>query len=107
MRRTLTYVIIALLTLTLANCGPGLLGPGPPLPGFGPGLEWIAFVVAAVAAVTWLTRSKGATFFQTHDKRRSQASEIIRERYAKGEITREEYLRVANDLDRHENVRGV
>jgi Short C-terminal domain len=107
MRRTLTYVIIALLTLALANCGPGLLPPGPPLPGFGPGLDWIAFVVVAVAAGAWLSRSKWATFFQTPDKRRSQASEILRERYAKGEISREEYLRVANDLDRHDNVREV
>jgi Short C-terminal domain len=107
MRRTLTYVTILLLTLTVANCGPGLHVPGPPPPGLGPGLEWIVFVAVAVAAGAWLSRSKLATFFPNCDKRRSQASEILRERYAKGEISREEYLRVANDLDRHDNVPGV
>jgi putative membrane protein len=107
MKRTLTYLTIVSLTLTVANCGPGLLAPGPPLPGLGPGFEWIALFAIVVAAGAWLSRSRFAAFFQTHDKRRSQAFEILRERYAKGEISREEYLRIANDLDRHENVPGV
>jgi hypothetical protein len=107
MRRTLTYLTIVLLTLTVANCGPGLLAPGPPLPGLGPGIEWIALFAIIVAAGAWLGRSRFAAFFRTHDKRWSQAFEILRERYAKGEISREEYLRIANDLDRHENVAGV
>lgn len=68
MRRTLTYVTIMLLTLTVANCGPGLLAPGPPLPGLGPGFEWIALFAIIVAAGAWLSRSKFATFFQTYDK---------------------------------------
>jgi uncharacterized membrane protein len=107
MRRTLTYVTIVLLTLTVANCGPGLLAPGLPLPGLGPGFEWIALFAVIIAAGAWLSRSRFAAFFQTYDKRRSHAFEILRERYAKGEISREEYLRIANDLDRHENVPGV
>ena len=104
MRHTLTYVTIVLLTLTVANCGPGLLAPGPPFPGLGPGFEWIVLFAIIVAAGAWLSRSKIAAFFPTQDKRRSQAFEILRERYAKGEISREECLRIANDLDRHENV---
>jgi hypothetical protein len=107
MRRTLTYVTIVLLTLTVANCGPGLLAPGPPLPGLGPAFEWIILFAIIIAAGAWLTHSKFAAFFPTQDKRRSQAFEILRERYAKGAISREEYLRIANDLDRHENVPGV
>jgi putative membrane protein len=115
MKRTLTYLTIVLLTLTVANCGPGLLAPGPPLPDLGPGFEWIgpfAIIVAIIVAIVvaagaWLSRSKFSAFFQTYDRRRSQAFDILRERYAKGEISREEYLRIANDLDRHENVPGV
>ena len=107
MRRILTYVTIVLLTLTVANCGPGLLAAGPPLPGLGPGFEWIALFAIIVVAGKWISRSKFAAFFQTYDKRRSAAIEILRERYAKGEISREEYLSIANDLDRHENVPGV
>lgn len=105
MRRTLTCVTIVLLTLALANCGPGLLPPGPPLPGFGPGLEWMLFIIIVAAGGIWFIRPKWVDFFRTNPARRSQASEILRERYAKGEISREEYLRVANDLDQHENVR--
>jgi hypothetical protein len=107
MRRILTYVIIVLITLTVANCGPGLLAPGPPLPGLDPAFEWIVLFAIIVATGAWLSRSKFAGFFQTYDKKRSQAFEILRERYAKGEISREEYLRIANDLDRHENVPRV
>jgi len=107
MRRNLTYVTIVLLTLMVVNCGPGLLASGPPLSALGPRFEWIALFVIIVAAGPWLSRSKFAAFFQTYDKRRPQAFEILRERYAKGEISREEYLRIANDLDRHENVPGV
>ncbi|HXM60888.1 MAG TPA: SHOCT domain-containing protein [Terriglobales bacterium] len=107
MKRTLTYVTIVLLTLTVANCGPGLLAPGPSLAGLGPGFEWIALFAIIVVAGAWLSRSKLATFFQAHDTKRSQAFEILRERYAKGDISREEYLRIANDLDRQENVPGV
>src|SRR6202167_642847 len=103
MRRILTYVTIVLLTLTVANCGPGLLAPGPPLPGLGPAFDWIVPFAIVVAAGAWLSRSRFAAFFQTPNKRRSQAFEILRERYAKGEISREDYLRIANDLAGHEN----
>jgi len=77
------------------------------LPGLDPGFEWITLFAIIVAAGAWLSRSKFAAFFPTQDKRRSQAFKILRERYAKGEISREEYLRIANDLDQHENVPEV
>lgn len=98
MKGTLTYVAILLLTLSLANCGPGLLAPGPP-PGLGPGSEWIALLFMAVALGVWLTRSNWSKFFRAHDTRTSQADEILRERYAKGEISRDEYVRTASDLN--------
>lgn len=98
MKRTLTYVAILLLTLSLANCAPGLLAPGPP-PVFGPGSEWIALLLVAIAVGGWLTRSNWSDFFRAHHTRTSQAHEILRERYAKGEISREEYVRTASDLN--------
>jgi hypothetical protein len=98
MKRTLTYVAVLVLTLSLANCGPGLLAPGPPL-GFGPGTEWIALLFVAVALGVWMTRSNWSDFFRAHHTRVSQAYEILRERYAKGEISREEYVRMASDLN--------
>src|ERR1700721_3336283 len=104
MKRTLTYLTIVLLTLTVADCGPGFLAPGPPLPGLGPAFEWISLFAIIVAAGAWLSRSKFAAFFQTYDKRRSQAFEILRERYAKGEISREEYLRIATARHRQGSI---
>ena len=71
-----------------------------------PAFEWIVLFAIVVATGAWLNRSKFAGFFQTYDKKRSQAFEILRERYAKGEISREEYLRIANDLDRHGMYQG-
>jgi uncharacterized membrane protein len=99
MRRTSTHVIIVLFTLTVSSCGPGILAPGPPPLDFGPGFQWLALIAIGLAAGAWLSRSKWSVFFRTHGNRRSQAGEILRERYAKGEISREEYLGVRNDLD--------
>lgn len=98
MKRTLNYLAVLMLTLSLANCGPGLLAPGPP-PGLGPGAEWFALLLVAVASGVWLTRSNWSKFFRADHTRVSQAHEILRERYAKGEISREEYVRTASDLN--------
>jgi Short C-terminal domain len=98
MKRTLTYVAILLLTFSLANCGPGLVAPGPPS-GFGPGSEWIVLLFVAIAVGVWLTRSHWSNFFRARHTRVSQAHEILRERYAKGEISRDEYVRTASDLN--------
>lgn len=65
--------------------------------GFGGGammlLVWLAVVVVLVAAITYLIRSAG-----TGKNERTSALDIAKERYAKGEITKQEYEQLKKDL---------
>lgn len=55
---------------------------------------WVLIIVVAVAAVRWLSGSA------TRDTRSSQnALDILRERYARGEIDREEFQQRKRDLE--------
>jgi hypothetical protein len=103
-RRTLSYPVLFLTTL-LAGCVTGPAGL-PPLP-LGPGLEWIGFLLVAIAGVVWLTRNSLSQYWRRGSGTSgSRAYDVLRERYAKGEISREEYLRVASDLEVHEHPHG-
>ncbi len=77
--------------------------------GYGPGpigmIIWIVILIAVVAAIIWLVRSL-ATGGHHHmvppmgpmGMRRSTSLDILEERYAKGEIQREEYLEKKKDI---------
>jgi putative membrane protein len=54
-------------------------------------LAWLLFIVALVAGAWWLVRSVAP-------HRRDNALSILRERYARGEISREEYESRRRDL---------
>jgi putative membrane protein len=54
-------------------------------------LAWLLLIVALVAGVWWLVRTVAA-------HRRDDALTILRERYARGEISREEYESRRRDL---------
>ena len=57
-------------------------------------LFWALVIAGGVALVRWLgTRDKGGG-----DTRRSTPLEILQERYARGEIEREEYEQKRRDL---------
>ena len=104
MRRTFSYTMLFLIT-SLAGCAAG--PPAPPLLPIGPGLEWVAFLLVAIGAVVWLTRNGLSQYWPRGSRTSSsRAYDLLRERYAKGEISREEYLRVASDLEAHEHPRG-
>lgn len=104
MLRTLFYPMLLLTTL-LAGCVAGPAGL-PPLP-LGPGLEWVGFLLVAIAGVFWLTRNDVSQFWHRGlGNSSSRAWDVLRERYAKGEISREEYLRVAADLEVNEHAHG-
>lgn len=67
--------------------------------GWGMGLGfifWVALLVLIVAAVLWLIRSQTTTRGATG--RRSSGRDVLDERYARGEIDREEYLQKKRDL---------
>lgn len=56
-------------------------------------LFWGLIIVGAVAIVRWLGRSG-------NDTRRQTPKEILQERYARGEIGREEYEQKRSDLEK-------
>lgn len=74
--------------------GYGMMG------GFGM-IIWVIILIAIVAAVVWLVRAPG-TAGTPHGtlSRRSSGLEVLEERYARGEIGRDEYLQKKQDIER-------
>lgn len=70
--------------------------------GYGYGLVhmivWIAVLVAIVVAVGWLVRSIAGQRGQSASGKRSAGLDVLEERYARGEINREEYLQKKKDI---------
>jgi putative membrane protein len=56
------------------------------------GVVFVLLVIGAIAAVVWLVRRGGAAGDG------AGALRILRERYARGELSREEYERMRDDL---------
>lgn len=70
--------------------------------GFGM-IVWLVILIAIVALVVWLVRSAGPTgvhYLPPHQppQQRSAGLDILEERYARGEINREEYLQKKKDM---------
>ncbi len=61
---------------------------------------FIGFIVVAVWIVRWI--GQGPPPRSTDTSQRDRALEILRERYARGEISREEFERMQRDLRRSE-----
>lgn len=72
---------------------------------WGVGLAWllglVLVLVLVVVGVVLLTRSAGSSGprHEPQEPRTSPAREILDQRYARGEISREEYLAIRRDLD--------
>lgn len=94
----------ALFTL-LASCA---FAPGPAIPlGLGPGFDeivpWLLVVVLIVGLGVWkLGPDVARRFRKPVGTLRSEEREqlVIRQRYARGELTRDEFLRISEDLKR-------
>jgi putative membrane protein len=72
-------------------------GAGMGFGGIGMILVWIVLIVAAVVVVRWfVSGSRSGTGAQ----RGGTALDILRERYARGEIDKEEFERKSRDLAR-------
>jgi len=70
--------------------------------GYGFGLihmvVWIIILVAIIVGVIWLVRSLAGTGGHGPLQRRSPGLEVLEERYARGEINRDEYLQKKKDI---------
>lgn len=71
----------------------GWFGATMPLAGLAMLLFWVAVILGIVALVRWAARPHGPGSEETLD-----AFEIARRRYARGEITAEQYQRLRDDL---------
>ncbi len=68
--------------------------------GYGPVhmIIWVMVLIAIVALVVWLVRSAGGLGAPQLPPRRSTGLDVLEERYARGEINRDEYLQKKRDM---------
>jgi len=68
--------------------------------GFGPigMIIWLVILIAIVALVVWLVRSLASPTSHHLPPQRSAGLDVLEERYARGDINREEYLQKKRDL---------
>jgi len=68
--------------------------------GYGPigMIVWVVILIAIIAAIVWLVRSLTARDVSPPSPRRSAGLAVLEERYARGEINRDEYLQKKQDL---------
>lgn len=98
-------VLSSILLLPLLAAG-GCVGPVGPALGLGPGLDQLVFFGLLMGiAVAWPRLRKWSSNRSNQPDHlnwsKSRAVELAAERYAKGEITRDEYLKMLDDL-RHQ-----
>ena len=72
-------------------------GYGSSMGGFGMGFGMIAFTVLIIMLGIWMF--KGASCGGNRAEKPTGALEILKERYAKGEITGEEYQRMKKEFE--------
>ena len=65
--------------------------------GFGM-IIWVVVLIAIVALIAWLVRSPSSHGTHYLPPRRSSGLDVLEERYARGEINREEYLQKKKDI---------
>lgn len=75
----------------------GMMGWGYGALGISNMILWIVLVGLVVAAVAWLARRPPSYTLQSYG-RRSPGLDALEERYARGEIDRDEYLQKKQDI---------
>ena len=79
--------------------GPGMMGGGYGMGWFGPIIMiafWIAVIVGIVFLIRWIVISTRSTGQRVHPE--DSALEILKRRYARGEIGKEEFEEKKRDL---------
>ena len=95
----MTMIAMSLFTVSPVLAGFGhMRGWGWGMAGLGI-LTMLAVIGLVVWLVVFLARSTGPSSGVTSERRVFDARELLNERYARGEITREEYLQMREDLE--------
>lgn len=78
----------------------GMMGGGWGYGGYGAihMIIWLVILIAIIAGVVWLVRSLAAPGVHSLPPQRSAGLDVLEERYARGEINREEYLQKKRDI---------
>lgn len=68
--------------------------------GYGPVhmIVWVVILVVIIACAVWLVRSIAGPGMHHLPPRRSSGLDVLEERYARGEINRDEYLQKKKDI---------
>jgi len=69
-------------------------------PMFGMGALWLVVLIAVIVVVVWMLRSTGSATPGRSTPERSTPEEILRERFARGDIDAEEYRERLAELRR-------
>jgi len=59
---------------------------------------WLVILAVIIAGAVWFVRAQAPSGSQRSPERSSPALEVLEERYARGEINREEYLQKKRDI---------
>ena len=79
--------------------GPGMMGDwGYGAFGWIHMIIWLVILIAIIAGIVWLVRSLAAPGGHYLPPPRSSGLDVLEERYARGEISRDEYLQKKRDI---------
>ena len=78
--------------------GPGFFNQWPHMMPFGGFFFWILIIVAVIILVIVVSKSKNSGRNQNVSSRETPL-EILKKRYAKGELTKEEFERMKQDIE--------
>ena len=108
-RQFMTGLALVFSSMTVYAHGPGegpgqgMMGPG--MMGWGYGIGWFwpifmaAFWVAVIVGIIFLIRWVAmATRAREHGKLEESALDILKKRYARGEITKDEFEKMKKDI---------
>jgi putative membrane protein len=75
----------------------GMMGGMGGFGGFGM-IIWVIILIAIVVGVVWLVRPQTSSGTHYLPPRQSSGLDVLEERYARGEINRDEYLQKKKDI---------
>jgi len=76
----------------------GSFGAGNMMGWFGGGIMMVLFWAAVIIFIVWIVREVGGRNSEKNDSKSKSALDILKERYAKGEIDKKEFEEKKKDL---------